>query len=108
MIGIIGISYSIDHLIGNAIKFTKQGFIELSCIQKKGKVDITLTDTGCGIPEDKQDEVFEQFAKADAFRQGIGLGLTVSRKMAQKMGGDLKLDKTYTTGARFVLTLPVK
>lgn len=98
----------IEHLLGNAIKFTQRGFIELNCMQKHGNVIISLTDTGCGIPADKQDEVFEQFAKADAFRQGIGLGLTVSRKMAQKMGGDLQLDKTYTTGARFILTLPVK
>ena len=98
----------IEHLLSNAIKFTQKGFIELNCMHKRSKVVITLTDTGCGIPADKQDEVFEQFAKADAFRQGIGLGLTVSRKMAQKMGGDLKLDKTYTTGARFILTLPVK
>ena len=98
----------IEHLLGNAIKFTKQGFIELNCAQKGNNVIISLTDTGCGIPAEKQDEVFEQFAKADIFQQGIGLGLTVSRKMAQKMGGDLKLDKTYTSGARFVLTLPVK
>jgi len=98
----------IEHLLGNAIKFTKQGFIELNCTQNNENVAISITDTGCGIPADKQDEVFEQFVKADAFRQGIGLGLTVSRKMAQKMGGDLQLDKTYTTGARFILTLPIK
>lgn len=98
----------IEHLLGNAIKFTKQGFIELNCAQKLGKVIITITDTGCGIPPEKQDEVFEQFAKADSFHQGIGLGLTVSRKMAQKMGGDLQLDKNYTGGARFILSLPVK
>ena len=98
----------VDHLIANAIKFTQQGFIELNCAQKGENIIVSLTDTGCGIPAEKQDEIFEQFAKADAFRQGIGLGLTVSRKMAQKMGGDLKLDKTYTSGARFILTLPVK
>ena len=98
----------IEHLLGNAIKFTQRGYIELNCAQTNDNVIISVTDTGCGIPPEKQDEVFEQFAKADIFRQGIGLGLTVSRKMAQKMGGDLKLDKTYTTGARFVLTLPVK
>ena len=98
----------VDHLIGNAIKFTQRGFIELNCTQEDDNVLISLADTGSGIPADKQDEVFEQFAKADAFRQGIGLGLTVSRKMAQKMGGNLQLDKTYTGGARFILTLPVK
>lgn len=98
----------IEHLIDNAIKFTQHGFIELNCTQKDDTVEISLTDTGCGIPADKQDDIFEEFVKADAFRQGIGLGLTVSRKMAQKMGGNLQLDKTYTTGARFVLTLPIQ
>ena len=98
----------LQHLIGNAIKFTQQGSIELNCREKSGMVYLTLTDTGRGIPFEKQDEIFEQFAKADAFQQGIGLGLTVSRKMAQKMGGDLVLDKAYTNGARFVLTIPVK
>lgn len=98
----------VEHLIGNAIKFTQHGFIELNCDQEEDTVKISLTDTGCGIPADKQDEVFEEFVKADAFRQGIGLGLTVSRRLAQKMGGNLELDKTYTDGARFVLTLPIQ
>lgn len=98
----------IEHLIDNAIKFTQHGFIELNCTQKDDTIEISLTDTGCGIPADKQDDIFEEFVKADAFRQGIGLGLTVSRKMAQKMGGNLQLDKTYTAGARFVLTLPIQ
>lgn len=98
----------IEHLLNNAIKFTQQGFIELNCIQDDDNIVISLTDSGCGIPANKQDEVFNQFVKADAFRQGIGLGLTVSRKMAQKLGGDLQLDKTYTEGARFILTLPIK
>ncbi len=97
----------IDHLIDNAIKFTQLGRIELACSEKDNMLYITVTDTGKGIPEDKQDEIFEQFAKADQFEQGIGLGLTVSKKMAQKLGGDLTLDKHYKIGARFILTVPV-
>ena len=74
-----------------------------------GKIDfviITLTDTGCGISKEEQEKIFDQFYKSDAFQQGIGLGLTVSKKIAQKLGGDLTVDDSYTNGARFVLTLP--
>lgn len=97
-----------ENLIHNAIKFTNEGSIELFCHKERGMIHLTLTDTGCGIPADMQDAVFEQFAKANAFEPGIGLGLTVSRNIARKMGGDLVLDKTYTEGARFILSLPVK
>ena len=96
-----------ENLISNAIKFTSEGSIELFCHKEKGMLHLTVTDTGTGIPADKQDEVFEKFAKADAFKPGIGLGLTVSRNIARKMGGDLVLDKSYDKGARFILTLPL-
>ena len=69
---------------------------------------LSVSDTGCGIPADKQDDIFGQFSKVDANRQGIGLGLTVSRNIARKLGGDLVLDKDYNFGARFILTIPVK
>ena len=95
----------VEQLIDNAIKFTQRGFIEVNCRQEEKNVIITVTDTGSGIPAEQQDKVFEQFAKGNAFQQGIGLGLTVSRKMAQKMGGSLELDKTYAGGTRFILTL---
>lgn len=98
----------VDHLIDNAIKFTHIGRIELSCSVKDNTLVLSLTDTGKGIPADKQDDIFEDFAKADQFQQGIGLGLSVSRKMAHRLGGNLVLDKNYTTGARFILTLPLK
>ena len=98
----------VEHLINNAIKFTQHGSIELNCSEKRGMLYLTLTDTGCGVPADKQDAIFEQFAKGDDFKQGIGLGLTVSRNVAQKLGGDLVLDKEYNAGARFVFSLPVK
>ena len=98
----------VDHLVGNAIKFTQRSFIELNCREEDGMLYVTVTDTGCGIPAEMQDEIFEQFSKVDENQQGIGLGLTVSRNIAQKMGGDLTLDKDYTEGARFVLSLPVE
>ena len=71
-------------------------------------VEISVTDTGQGIKPEVRKHIFDQFMKEDKFKQGMGLGLTVNRKMAQKLGGDLTLDDNYTNGARFLLSLPVK
>ena len=100
----------VDHLIKNAIKFTKKGSITLNCgcTDNKEMVEISVTDTGQGIKPELRKHIFDQFMKEDQFKQGMGLGLTVNRKMAQKLGGDLKLDENYTNGARFLLSLPVK
>lgn len=104
-----GLSQILNHLIDNAIKFTESGFIELNCQQnEKNELVVSLSDTGRGIPKDQQDKIFEQFYKGDSFQQGIGLGLTVSKKIAQKLGGDLVLDPTYTGGSKFVLTLSIE
>lgn len=104
-----GLEQIMHHLIENAIKFTHEGSIEVNCSQNdSGKVVITVTDTGLGIAKEQQAKIFEQFFKVDNFQQGIGLGLTVSKKIANKLGGDLFLDSDYTGGARFVLTLPLE
>ena len=68
----------------------------------------SVTDTGIGIPADKQEAVFERFTKLDSFVPGTGLGLSISRMIAEKMGGTLLVDSTYTAGCRFILTLPLK
>lgn len=104
-----GVRKILDQVITNAIKFTKSGFIELHAelIENDQQIAISVTDTGKGVSKEMQDKVFDGFSKEDSFEQGIGLGLTVSKKTAVKLGGDLTLDKTYTDGARFVLTLPV-
>jgi signal transduction histidine kinase len=104
-----GLRNIVNQLINNAIKFTSKGYIELHCEESPDKKHllISVTDTGSGIMPEEQDKIFEQFFKADAFSQGIGLGLTVSKKIAQKLGGDLILDKTYTQGSRFILSLPI-
>jgi signal transduction histidine kinase len=105
-----GLSKVVDNLVQNAVKFTSKGTIELRCEKSldEQSVVITVTDTGKGIPEDKREKIFEQFYKVDAFQQGIGLGLTMSKQIAQKLGGDLVLDPEYTNGSRFVLTLPIE
>lgn len=97
------------NLLQNAAKFTTQGSITLSYYirQEEKKILICVTDTGAGIPADKQEAVFERFTKLDTFVPGTGLGLSISRMIAEKMGGSLTIDSTYTTGCRFVLTLPI-
>lgn len=105
-----GVQKIVEHLINNAIKFTTEGYIEVHCEESPSKdhLLISVSDTGSGVAPEKQEKIFEQFFKADSFQQGIGLGLTVSKKIAQKLGGDLILDKSYTQGARFILSLPLE
>lgn len=105
-----GVSRILDQLIKNAIKFTKEGAITMHCevTADEKYLALSVTDTGIGVRKDMQDKIFEGFNKADVFKPGIGLGLVISKKIARKLGGDLVLDKTYTHGARFILTLPLK
>ena len=96
-------------LLENALKFTQEGHIECKVSEspEEGVVRFTITDTGIGIAEEHQERIFERFFKVDNFKQGFGLGLTMSRKIALLLGGSLYLDKEYTEGARFMLTLPI-
>ena len=99
----------ITHLLNNANKFTDQGSITLSYQpEEEGKIMcISVTDTGCGIPADKSEWIFERFTKNDDFIPGSGLGLYLCRLITQRLNGSLKLDTSYTGGARFVLRLPI-
>jgi signal transduction histidine kinase len=94
------------HLLDNAVKFTKQGSIMLSLDHEGDTLHFAVTDTGCGIPADKSELIFERFAKLDSFSQGAGLGLSIARMVAQHLGGTLTLDTTYTKGAKFDLVIP--
>jgi signal transduction histidine kinase len=96
----------LHHLLDNAFKFTKQGSITLSLDHEADKMHFAVTDTGCGIPADKSELIFERFTKLDSFSQGAGLGLSIARMVAQHMGGTLTLDTTYTQGAKFDLIIP--
>lgn len=99
----------LTNLAHNAIKFTTHGSIELaySVLEADKKLEITLTDTGIGIPKEKQEAVFERFYKMNSFSQGTGLGLSICRTIAEKLGGSLQIDPSYTDGCRMVLTLPL-
>ena len=99
----------ISHLLSNANKFTNQGSITLSYQpEEEGRIMcICVTDTGCGIPADKSEWIFERFTKNDDFIPGSGLGLYLCRLITQRLNGSLKLDTCYTGGARFILRLPI-
>lgn len=99
----------ISHLLNNANKFTNQGSITLSYRpEEEGRIMcIYVTDTGCGIPADKSEWIFERFTKNDDFIPGSGLGLYLCRLITQRLNGSLKLDTCYTGGARFILRLPI-
>lgn len=95
-------------LLSNACKFADQGTVTVKCAFNKAsqKVEISVTDTGCGIPEEDCEKIFNHFYKIDNYKEGIGLGLPLARRTAHQLGGDVTLDTSYKEGARFVITLP--
>lgn len=103
------LSQALNNLAHNAAKFTTSGSIRIaySVLEAEKKLEITVTDTGIGIPEEQQDVVFSRFYKANSFTQGTGLGLPISRGIVEKLGGSLRIDASYTGGCRMVLTLPL-
>lgn len=90
----------LDNLLGNASKFTHEGSVTLAYEVKKeeNQLIFTVTDTGIGIPVEEQERVFERFVKLDNFSQGAGLGLSICRIVAERLGGYLRIDKGYTQG----------
>jgi len=98
---------ALSKLLQNAAKFTQEGHIDFTVTKEGDNVHFSVADTGPGIPEDKKDYIFERFAKIDSFVQGTGLGLTVARLIAERLGGSLTLDTQYTDGAKFDLIIPV-
>ncbi len=95
-------------LLNNAVKFTKQGSIELSITldTKNHMVVYTVTDTGIGIPPYEAEHIFEEFFQLDPYYEGTGIGLSVARSIALRLGGNIYLDTSYQGGARFVFTIP--
>lgn len=99
---------AIVHLLDNAEKFTPDGgSIAMKCDINEKMLRISIEDTGCGIPEDKADTIFDEFVQLDEYKDGVGIGLTLSRNTVRRLGGDIVLDATYNKGARFFMTLPL-
>jgi signal transduction histidine kinase len=105
----------ITNLVGNAVKFTDEGHILLEVTGKhRGEITsvvISVTDTGCGIPEEQQKTVFEEFEQVDGSaarrHDGAGLGLAISRKMIEALGGEISLTSEAGKGSTFTITLPL-
>ena len=99
----------IINLLSNADKFTRNGKITLGLKvdEKQREVLFTVSDTGTGIPLEKQKLVFERFEKLNEYVQGTGLGLSICKLTVEKWGGEIWVDPGYTDGARFAFTHPL-
>ncbi len=97
------------NLLTNAAKFTKNGTITLQfeVEKEKNRVLFAVADTGCGIPKEKQKQVFERFEKLNEYAQGTGLGLSICKLTVDKWGGSIWIDPDCERGARFVVSHPL-
>ena len=105
-------------LLDNARKFTRpaeaknekqteQQQVTLTLKKTDSTIEFIVEDTGIGVPLSEAEHVFDEFVQLDEYYEGTGIGLTVARSLARRLGGDVVLDTTYTSGARFVMTLPL-
>ena len=105
-------------LLDNARKFTRpaeaknekqteQQQVTLTLKKTDSTIEFIVEDTGVGVPLSEAEHIFDEFVQLDEYYEGTGIGLTVARSLARRLGGDVVLDTTYTSGARFVMTLPL-
>ncbi len=95
----------INPLIDNACKYTTKGGITIRAAADDKRLEVAVEDTGIGIPEKEAERVFERFVKLDNFKEGLGLGLPLSKMLASRIGGHVSLDSRYKDGARIIVTL---
>ena len=102
---------ALELLLDNARKFTQQGSVTLRISTESQhhvrRILFIVEDTGIGIPVSEAEHIFEDFVQLNSYSDGTGIGLTVARSIARRLGGDVVLDTTYTAGARFVMSLPM-
>ena len=107
-------------LLDNARKFTqpaeaavnagaevKQGKVVLRLAQQEQMLRFIVEDNGIGVPESEAEHIFDEFVQLDDYYDGTGIGLTVARSIARRLGGNVVIDTTYTDGARFIFSLPI-
>lgn len=102
------LSQLIINLVTNAIKFTTEGSIRFGYELRNKELYFYVSDTGCGIPVDKQESIFGRFVKLNSFAQGTGLGLSICQTLVDHMGGRIGVDSEEGKGATFWFTLPYK
>lgn len=108
-------------LLDNAMKFTQKGWVVLHLDRTDEQAVFSVSDTGIGIPKEESEHIFEEFVQLDDYYEGTGIGLTVARSIANRLGGNIVLDTEYnaavepafaqmetvSSGSRFVMTLPL-
>ena len=99
---------ALQQLLDNAKKFTQQGQVTLTISNHEGQACFVVEDTGTSIPVYQAERIFDEFVQLDEYSDGTGIGLSIARSLARRLGGDIVLDTTYTGGARFVMTLQSK
>ncbi|WP_068546452.1 two-component regulator propeller domain-containing protein [Thalassotalea crassostreae] len=101
----------ITNIIGNAVKFTLSGSVEVSCFVRSGNIEINVIDTGCGISDQNQNKVFNAFKQEDSSTTrrfgGTGLGLAISKRLVKLMDGEISLKSTVNQGSTFTISLPL-
>lgn len=106
------VRHILQNLLGNAVKFTEKGSVEVSAQAMNDKICITVIDTGIGIEKENLSLIFEEFRQADDSNSrrfgGTGLGLSIAQKYANLLGGDIKVESEYGKGSQFTLVLPLK
>ena len=97
---------AIEQLLDNAFKFTCQGRVLFTAEKADNSISFIVEDTGKGIPQEDMSRIFDEFVQLDDYVEGTGVGLTMARSIATRLGGSLTVDPAYTNGARFVFSLP--
>ncbi|HHT33876.1 MAG TPA: response regulator, partial [Bacteroidales bacterium] len=97
----------LSNLIDNALKFTPKGSITIGYRVQLEWLELFVNDTGIGIPEDKQEKVFERFEKVNSFAQGTGLGLPICKTILERLGGDIKVTSQVGIGTQFTCRIPL-
>ena len=98
----------ISNFLNNALKFTDEGHIHFGYEERENGLRFFVSDTGKGIPAEKQDEIFKRFVKLDSFTNGTGLGLAICQTIVHKLGGEIGVISEENQGSNFWFTLPVK
>lgn len=104
------LSEVIQNLVGNAIRYTDEGKVELTCIERDGHCRIAVEDTGIGISKDQQQDIFKEFHQVKSrggSKEGFGLGLAIVKRLAKLLGHSIDVESEPGSGSCFTVSMPV-
>ncbi|MCK4339031.1 MAG: sensor histidine kinase, partial [Candidatus Cloacimonetes bacterium] len=100
------------NLVNNAFKFTEKGWVEVKAIEKGKNIEVIVKDTGIGIKKEHMERLFKAFSQIPTenrlVQEGTGLGLYLSQKIANLLGGKINVESEFGKGSKFTLSLPLK